>query len=54
MAALRDALQEQSQRLEAALQRARESSERIENHTAQLEDASSKPSQDFKRNWMTC
>ncbi len=39
MAALREALQEQSQRLEAALQRARESSERIENHTEQLEDA---------------
>src|SRR5882672_10745923 len=38
MAALREALQEQSQRLEAALQRARESSERIENHTEQLED----------------
>src|SRR6266850_1994975 len=38
-AALREALREQSQRLEAALQRARESSERIENHTAQLEDA---------------
>lgn len=39
MAALREALQEQSQRLEAALQRARESSERIENHAEQLEDA---------------
>jgi len=39
MAALREALHEQSQRLEAALQRARESSERIENHAAQLEDA---------------
>jgi len=39
VAALRDALQEQSQRLEAALQRARESSERIENHAEQLEDA---------------
>src|SRR6266403_2189156 len=39
MAALREALQEQSQRLEAALQRARESSERIENHSEQLEDA---------------
>src|SRR6266436_4808453 len=38
MAALREALQEQAQRLEAALQRARESSERIENHTEQLED----------------
>src|SRR5882724_4261913 len=39
MAALRDALQEQAQRLEAALQRARESSERIENHAEQLEHA---------------
>jgi len=39
MAALREALQEQAQRLEAALQRARESSERIETHAAQLEDA---------------
>jgi len=39
MAVLREALQEQSQRLEAALQRARESSERIENHAGQLEDA---------------
>src|SRR6266478_5953580 len=38
MAALREALQEQSQRLETALRRARESSERIENHTEQLED----------------
>src|SRR5712692_5217476 len=39
MAALREALQEQSQRLEAALQKARESSERIENHAEQLQDA---------------
>jgi hypothetical protein len=39
VAGLREALQEQSQRLEAALQRARESSERIENHAGQLEDA---------------
>jgi len=39
MAALRDALQEQSQRLEAALQKARESSVRIEHHAEQLEDA---------------
>ena len=42
MAALRDALQEQAQRLEAALQRARESSERIENHAEQLQDAKQK------------
>ena len=39
MAALRDTLQEQAQRLEAALQRARESSERVENHAEQLEHA---------------
>ena len=39
VAHLRETLQEQSQRLEAALQRARESGERIENHAAQLEDA---------------
>jgi hypothetical protein len=39
MAALRDALQEQSQRLEAALARASESSEQIENHSKQLENA---------------
>jgi hypothetical protein len=38
-AGLREALQEQSQRLEVALQKARESSERIENHAGQLEDA---------------
>ena len=36
---LRDALQEQSQRLEAALARAGESSERFEHHATQLEDA---------------
>ena len=36
---LREALREQSQRLEVALQRARESSERIESHAEQLEDA---------------
>jgi len=42
MAALRDALHEQAQRLEAALQRARESSERIENHAEQLQDAKQK------------
>jgi hypothetical protein len=39
MAALRDTLKEDSQRLEAALQQARESGERIENHAAQLEGA---------------
>jgi hypothetical protein len=39
VAGLQQALQEQSQRLEAALQRARESSDRIESHAAQLEDA---------------
>jgi hypothetical protein len=39
MTALRDALQEQSQRLEAALARASESSEQIENHSMQLENA---------------
>src|SRR5216684_1511121 len=39
MAAVREALQEQAQRLEATLQKARESSERIENHAEQLEDA---------------
>src|SRR5882762_3763851 len=37
-AAMREALEERAQRLETALQRARESSERIENHTEQLED----------------
>src|SRR6266850_2419576 len=39
MAALQEELQEQAQRLEAALQKARESSERIENHAEQLEEA---------------
>jgi len=39
MAALRDALQGQAQHLEAALQKARESTERIEHHAEQLEDA---------------
>jgi hypothetical protein len=39
IAALRGALEEQSQRLEAALEGARESSERIENHALQIEDA---------------
>jgi hypothetical protein len=39
MSALREALQEQSQRLESALLQARESSERFENHAAQLQDA---------------
>jgi hypothetical protein len=39
LAALRDALQEQSQRLEVVLMRAGESSERFENHAAQLESA---------------
>ena len=39
MAALRDALHEQSQRLEAALARATESSEGFEHHAAHLEDA---------------
>ena len=39
MAASRDAIQEQSQRLEAALARAGESSERFENHSTQLENA---------------
>jgi hypothetical protein len=39
MASLRDALQEQSQRLEAALARAGESREQIENHSTQLENA---------------
>jgi vacuolar-type H+-ATPase subunit E/Vma4 len=39
MAAVREALQEQAQRLEATLQKARESNERIENHAEQLEDA---------------
>lgn len=38
-AGLLEALQEQAQRLEVALQKARESSERIENHAGQLEDA---------------
>src|ERR1700674_4814422 len=37
MAALRDALQEQSRRLEAALARATETVERLEHHSAQLE-----------------
>jgi hypothetical protein len=39
VAALREALQAQSQHLESVLQQARESSERIENHATQLEDA---------------
>jgi hypothetical protein len=39
MAALRDSLHEQSQRLEAALARAGQASEQIENHVAQLESA---------------
>jgi hypothetical protein len=39
MAALRDALQEQSRRLEAALARASETGERLEHHSAQLESA---------------
>jgi hypothetical protein len=39
MAALRDALQEQTQRLESALARAGETSQRLEQHSAQLENA---------------
>jgi hypothetical protein len=39
MAALRDALQEQTQQLEAALARAGETSQRLERHSAQLENA---------------
>jgi hypothetical protein len=38
-AALRDVIQEQSQRLEALLTRAHETGERFENHAAQLENA---------------
>jgi vacuolar-type H+-ATPase subunit E/Vma4 len=38
-AALRDAIQEQSQRLEALLTRAHETGERFENHASQLESA---------------
>jgi len=39
IAALRDALQEQTQRLESALTRAGETSQRLEQHSAQLENA---------------
>jgi hypothetical protein len=39
MTALRDALQEQTQRLESALARAGEASQRVEQHSAQLENA---------------
>src|SRR6266403_4312198 len=39
MAALRDALQEQTQRLESALARAGETSQRLDQHSSQLENA---------------
>ncbi|HEX7698843.1 MAG TPA: hypothetical protein VF394_15650 [Candidatus Acidoferrum sp.] len=39
IAALRDALQEQTQRLESALTRAGETSQRLEQHSAQIENA---------------
>jgi hypothetical protein len=48
MAALRDMLQEHSQRLEAALARAGEVNERLEHHSAQLENAKQKALEGFQ------
>ena len=48
MAGLRDALQEQSHRLEGALARASETSERLERHSAQIENVQQQALADFQ------
>src|SRR5467141_3982433 len=49
MAGLRDTLQEQTQRLESALTRAGETSQRLEQHSAQLENAVSPHREEMQR-----
>jgi len=51
MAALRDALQEQTQRLESALARTGETSQQLEQHSAQLENVQQQALAGFKGDW---